>query len=176
MTLQSDAKFEGKLTVVWKMTWRIWQIFTGAKQKVYELKIYRGAIICHDNEEWYKILRGIDLSFQNWHEEFDKFLPEHLTVSKIYTLMVSFLPKYKMFELKKYRWVMFDSTEDWWKYEGKLICTFKNTMRNLENFYTLKSSNFILESKMAELNQNQNSKQRDRPDTVWKLYFTMKIN
>ena len=115
MTLQSDAKFEGKLTVVWKMTWRIWQIFTGAKQKVYELKIYRGAIICHDNEEWYKILRGIDLSFQNWHEEFDKFLPEHLKVSKIYTLMVSFLPKYKMFELKKYRWVMFDSTEDWCK-------------------------------------------------------------
>ena len=28
----------------------------------------------------------------------------------------------------------------------------------------LKNSNFILESKMAELNQNQNSKQPDRPD------------
>ena len=30
----------------------------------------------------------------------------------------------------------------------------------------LKNSNFILESKMAELNQNQNSKQPDRPDAL----------
>ena len=42
--------------------------------------------------------------------------------------------------------------------------------------YRLKNSNFILESKMAELNQNQNSKQPDRPDTLWKLYFTLKMN
>ena len=28
----------------------------------------------------------------------------------------------------------------------------------------LKNSNFILESKMVELNQNKNSKQPDRPD------------
>ena len=33
----------------------------------------------------------------------------------------------------------------------------------------LKNSNSILESKMAELNHNKNSKQLDRPDTVWKL-------
>ena len=26
----------------------------------------------HGNKEWCKIWRGIDLSFQNWHEEFDK--------------------------------------------------------------------------------------------------------
>ena len=30
----------------------------------------------------------------------------------------------------------------------------------------LKNSDFILESKMAELNQNKNSKQPDRPDAV----------
>ena len=40
----------------------------------------------------------------------------------------------------------------------------------------LKNRNFILESKMAELNQNKNSKQPDRPDAVWKLYFTMEIS
>ena len=28
-------------------------------------------VLCHDNEEWYKIWREIDLSVQNWHEEFD---------------------------------------------------------------------------------------------------------
>ena len=40
----------------------------------------------------------------------------------------------------------------------------------------LKNSDFILESKMADLNQNKNSKQPDQPDAVWKLYFTVEIN
>ena len=48
------------------------------------------------------------------------------------------------------------------KFEGKLTCAFINDMRNLANFRLLKNSNFILEKKMAEQNQNKNSKQRDR--------------
>ena len=55
------------------------------------------------------------------------------------------------------------------KFEGKLTCDFKNDMKNLENFHRLKNSDFILESKMVELNQNQDSKQPDRPDAVYKL-------
>ena len=47
------------------------------------------------------------------------------------------------------------------KFEGKLNCDFKNDMRNLANFHMLKNSDFILESKMAELNKNENSKQLD---------------
>ena len=47
------------------------------------------------------------------------------------------------------------------KCEGKLTCTFKIDMRNLADFHRLKNSDFILESKMAELNQNKNSKQAD---------------
>ena len=51
--------------VVWKMTWRMWQIFSRALKfgilmgcfnpnlKKYELKIHRG-VICHDNEEFAK--------------------------------------------------------------------------------------------------------------------------
>ena len=52
------------------------------------------------------------------------------------------------------------------KCEGELAFTFKNDMRNLANFHRPKNSDFILESKMAELNQNQNSKQADRSDAV----------
>ena len=37
------------------------------------------------------------------------------------------------------------------KFEGKLTCAFKNDMKNLVNFHRLKNSDFILESKMAEL-------------------------
>ena len=52
------------------------------------------------------------------------------------------------------------------KFEGKLTCAFKNDMKNLANFHMLKNSNFILESRMAELNKNKNSKQPDRPDAM----------
>ena len=104
--------------VVWKMTWGIWPVFSRALKigilmgtfnlnlKKYELKIHRG-VICHDNEEWCKIWRGIDLSFQNWHEEFDEFWPEHLKVSKIFILMGSFWARYILLELKKYRGVSY---------------------------------------------------------------------
>ena len=83
-----------KWLVVWKMTLGIWQILTRAlksvkigtlmgsfcpKWKMYELKIYRAAI-CHDNEEWCKIWRGIDLSFRNGYKEFDKSWPEDLKI------------------------------------------------------------------------------------------------
>ena len=47
------------------------------------------------------------------------------------------------------------------KFEGKLTCAFKNEMRNLANFHRLKNSDFILERKMAKLNQNKNLKQLD---------------
>ena len=40
------------------------------------------------------------------------------------------------------------------KFEGKLTCDFKNDMKNLANFHRLKNSDFILESKLAEQNQN----------------------
>ena len=98
-----------------KLTWKIWQIFTRAleslqigtlmrsfypKQKIYELKIYK-RVLCHENEEWYKIWREIDLSVQNWHEQFDKFWLEHSKISQICTLIGCFWSKYIMFELKR---------------------------------------------------------------------------
>ena len=68
--------------VAWKMTWGIWQIFIRTFESVkigtfmHELKIYRG-VICNDNEELSKIWKVIDLSFQNWHKQFDIFWLEH---------------------------------------------------------------------------------------------------
>ena len=40
----------------------------------------------------------------------------------------------------------------------------------------LKISDFILESRMADLNENKNSKQPAGLDAVWKLYITSEIN
>ena len=66
----------------------------------------------------------IDLSVQNWHEEFDKFWTEHLKISKICTLTGCFWSKYIMFELKKYKGVMFEALKADAKFEGKLTCAF----------------------------------------------------
>ena len=154
------------------MTWGIWQIFTTAlgslkirtligffcpKLKMHELKIYRG-VMCHDNEEWCKNWRGIDLSVQNWHEEFDEFWPEHSKISKICTLMGFFWTKYIMFELKKsigelcLMALNADAT-----FEEKLTCAFKND-RNYSKFlpeHVWKSKNWefdeILLSKVENL-------------------------
>ena len=123
---------------------------------MYELKIYRG-VLCHDNEEWCKIWRGIDLSVQNWHEEFDEFWPEHSKISKICTLMGCFWPKYIMFELKKVQ-----RSYVWWHWilmqnlKGNWLVLSKMTWRIWQIFvHRLKNSDFILESKMAKLNQNK---------------------
>ena len=112
--IKNDAKFEGKLTSHFKIDMRnltnfdpntqISKIFSlvgsfWAKYILFELKRYKG-VIFHETEEGYKIWRGMDLSFQNWHKEFDKFWPEHSKVSKIFTLMGSFWAMYLLLELK----------------------------------------------------------------------------
>ena len=60
------------------------------------------------------------------------------------------------------------------KFEEKLTCAFKNELRNLANFHRLKNSDFILESKMAGLNQNKNLKQLDRSNAVRKFILPWK--
>ena len=106
--------------------------------KMYELKIYR-RVFCHNNEEWYQIWRGVVLSVQHWHEKLDKFWPKHSKISKICTLISCLWPKYIMFELKK-------------SIEELCLMALKIEVCFLKIFvYRLKSSNFILESKMAEL-------------------------
>ena len=96
-----------------------------AKYILFELKKYRG-IIFHETEEGYKIWRGIDLSFQNWHKEFDKFWPEHSKVSKMFILMGSYWAKYLLSELKKYRGVIFHQTEEEYKIGRGIDLLFQN--------------------------------------------------
>ena len=79
-----------------------------------------------------------------------------------------------MFELKKYRGVYLMA---WWLMQNFKENSFVLSKMNLSNFGSwLKNNDFILESKMAGIIQNKNSKQTDRPDAVWKFYFTLEIN
>ena len=108
-----------------KMTWGILENFTRAL-KVSKLGLWwdsfsqsRKRMSLKFTGELFvmecRIGGGIDLSFQNWHEEFDKFWPEQSNVSKICTSLGFFWPKYIMFELINYRGVIFHDTQEWCK-------------------------------------------------------------
>ena len=49
---------------------------------MFDLKKHRG-VIFHDTEEWSKISRKTDLWFGKWYDEYGKFSPEQLKVSKL---------------------------------------------------------------------------------------------
>ena len=102
------------------------------KYILFVLKKYRG-VVFNDTEEWCKVWRGTDLIFQNWHEELDKFWPEHSKVYKIFTLVGSFCAKLSFITLKG------DA-----KFEEKLTCGLENDRMNLVNFHhsTWKSQNW----------------------------------
>ena len=118
----------------------------------------------HQNEEWCKIWRGFDLSIQNWDEEFDGFWPEHSKLSKICTLMSCFWPKHIMSELKKVQRIYISlHWRPMQKFERNWLVISKMTWRISQIFvHKLKNKDFVLESKMAELNKNKNLKQPDQ--------------
>ena len=87
MKLKGDTKFREESTCCFKIGLRNLTDFDLRAQShkdfhfngllfskvyIFELKKYRG-VIFHEIEEGYKIWRGINLLFQNWHKEFDKF-------------------------------------------------------------------------------------------------------
>ena len=96
--------------------------------------------MCHENEEWCKIWGGIDFSFQNWHEEFDEFWLAHLKVSEIFTLRGSFWAKYILFELKRYRGVIFHETEEGYKIWRGIDLSFQNWHKEFDKFWPEHSS------------------------------------
>ena len=104
-------------------------------RKGMSLKSTDRGVMCHGNEEQCKICRGIDLSFQNWHEEFDEFWTEHLKVSKIFMLMCSFWAKYILLQLKKYRGVTFHETEEGYKIWRGINLSFKNWDKEFDKFW-----------------------------------------
>ena len=75
----------------------------------FQLKKYRGHMP-NDAEKWCRIRRKSDLLFQKW-QEFGEFWSEHTKVSKTFALTGPFRARYVMFDLNRYRGVIFHDTE-----------------------------------------------------------------
>ena len=116
-----------------------------AKYVTFDLKKPKG-VIFHDTEEWCKIWRKTDLWFGKWHEEFGKFSPEHLKVSKLGFWWDPFVQSRKGMTLKFTEELCVMTMKNDAKFEEELTCQFKIDMRNLTNFdpSTRKSQKFAL--------------------------------
>ena len=57
------------------------------------------------------------------------------------------------------------------KFERKMTLVSQSDMMNFANFHKLKKSDLVLESKMAELNQNKTSKQLERDEMQRKNFI-----
>ena len=97
---------------------------------MFDQKKYRG-VTFHDTEEWCKILKKTDLWFGKWHEEYDKFSPEHLKVSKLGLSWDPFIQSRKNISLKFTEEQRAMTMKNDAKFEEDLTCRFKIDIRNL---------------------------------------------
>ena len=185
VTLKIDAKFEEKLICCLKNDKNSVK-FDPSTRKSLKLALSFAPICKVFNVwpkkvgEWCKIWRGIDSSFQNWHEEFDEFWPKHLKVLKTFILMCSFWAKYILFELKKYRGVIFNETEEEYKIWRGIYLPFQNWHTEFDKFWPeqLKVSQFftLMGSFWAKYNVWAKKVPRSYLSWHWRVIQSLKKN
>ena len=141
-----DTKFKEELIGCfknvkwWNLTWtlEILKIFTliGSFCPKYirlDLRKY-GGVIFHYTEERCKHWRKSDLWFGKWHEDNDKFLPEHSKVSILGLWWNRFILSRKCMSLKFTEELFVMTMKNDAKFEEELTCRSKIDIRNLGNF------------------------------------------
>ena len=137
MKLKRDRKFGEKSTCRFKIdieNLTNFYLSTRLLNKIYIVwaKKYRG-VISHDIEEWCKIWRKIDLLPGKW-QEFGKFSPEHLKVSKLELWWDPIVQSRKCMSSKFTEKLCVMTMKNDTKIEEELTCHFKIDMRNFTNF------------------------------------------
>ena len=82
----------------------------------------------------YLTLLSTDLRFGKWHEEYGKFSPENLKVSKLGFWWGPLIQSWKSMSLKSTEELSVMTIKNGAKFEEQLTCHFKVDMRNLTNF------------------------------------------
>ena len=101
---------------------------------MFDLKTFSG-VISHDTEVWCKSSRKTDLWFGKWHEEYGKFSPEQLKVSKLEFWWDPLIQSRKSLSLKSTEELCVMTMKNDAKFEEELTRNrFKMDMRKLTNF------------------------------------------
>ena len=148
MILKSDAKTEEKLICWFKgdknlvnfdlnirnfqnsyFDFLLWKVCN-----VWPRKVQRSCLSYENYLSWWKIWGKTDLLFRKWHEEYGKFSPEHLNVSKLGLWLDLFIQKRKYMSLEVTEELCVMTMKNDAKFEGKLTCRSKSDPRNLTNF------------------------------------------
>ena len=108
--------------------------FYCAKYLRFDLKKYRG-VIFRGTEGWCKIWRKTDLWFEKWHDEYGKFSPEHLQVSKLGLWWDPLIQNRRRMTLKSTEEFCVTTMNNDAKFEEDLACHFKIDTRNLNQFW-----------------------------------------
>ena len=105
-----------------------------SKYIMFGLEKYR-RVMFDSTDYWCKTWRKIGLCFQKKkHEQFGKFSPEHLKVSKLWLWWNFFIQSWKCISLKSAGELCVVSMKNSAKAEEELTSQFKTDMRNLTNF------------------------------------------
>ena len=149
MTLKSDAKFEEKLICCFKndknyvnfehehskfSKYPLWLVLFCVNYITFDLKKYRG-VIFHDTAEWCKIWAKTELWFGKWHEEYGKFSPEHLKISKLGLWWDPFIQSRKCMSLKFTEELCIMTMKNDGKFEEELTCRFQSCHEEFDKFW-----------------------------------------
>ena len=117
---------------------------------MFDLKKYR-RVIFYDTKGWCKIWRKTDLWFGKRHEEYGKFSPEQLKLSKLGYWCDPLIQSWKGMSLKSIEELCHDKNDA--KFEEELTWHFKIDVGNLTNFdlSARKSQRFSLQWAPYEL-------------------------
>ena len=150
MIPKSGTKFEEKLIFCFKSDKNLLNFDPSTKKP----KKFTLWLVLWHFEELCLIALEIDTKFEaklacvskNWHEEFGKFSPEHLKVSKLGPWWHTFISSWKCMSLTITGELCVMTIKNDAKIDEELTCQFKIDMRNLTNFdqSTWKSQKFAL--------------------------------
>ena len=140
MTIKNDAKLEEELTCRFKIEMRNFYKFWPGHSKVskfctlmdsfwekhimFELKKWRGFMF-HHIEDWCKFEEKLTCGLENDIEEFGRFLPGHLNVSKLGLWWNTVIQSKKLLSLKFTEELCIIAMKNVTKFEEKLTCCFK---------------------------------------------------
>ena len=128
--------------ICWILTWALqilkiplwfFPLICSFSYITFDLKKYMG-VIFRDTEEWCKIWRKTDLKFRKWHEEYGKFSPEHLKVSKLGIWRDPLIQSRKCMRAKFTEESCVMTMKNNAKFQEELTCCFEIDMKNLKNF------------------------------------------